>query len=116
MDPAQKVAEDVIAISKLGWPYELRRLADGRLCLVLHFGEREGLQVDAFIVLPRTYPARPPQVVVACGRQRLPITVPSLASWNINSSLADMMREVVAQVPGLAPNVRVRLTAEGDLI
>lgn len=116
MDPAQKLAENIITVSTLGWPYEVRRLRDGRLCLVLHFGEREGLPVDAFLVFPRTYPARPPQVVVACGRQRLPMTLPRLASWSANSSLADLVSEVVAQVPGLAPNMRVRLTSEGDLI
>jgi hypothetical protein len=115
MDPAQTVAEDVIAVSKLGWPYELRRLRDGRLCLILHLGEREGLPVDAFVVLACAYPARPPRVVVACGRQRLPITLPSLAGWSTSTSLADLVREVVAQVPGLSPNLRIRLTPEGDL-
>jgi hypothetical protein len=115
MDPVQKLAENIIAVSNLGWPYEVRRLRDGRLCLVLHFGEREGLPVDAFFVFPRAYPARPPQVVVACGRQRLPMALPGIASWSTTSSLADLVSEVVAQVPGLAPNLRVRLTAEGDL-
>ncbi|MBM4466744.1 MAG: hypothetical protein FJ014_14535 [Chloroflexi bacterium] len=111
----QRVAADVSAVAAMGWPCQLRRLPDGRLCLWLHIGQREGLPVDAFLLLPTDYPLRPPQAIVACGQQRLPLNMPSLAGWTAEKTLAGVVAEVIGQIPGLQLRAARRLTPEGEL-
>jgi len=111
----QRVAADVSAVAAMGWPSQLRRLPDGRLCVWLHIGQREGLPVDAFLLLPTDYPLRPPQAIVACGQQRLPLAMSSLAGWTAETPLTGVVVEAVGQIPGLQLRPARRLTPEGDL-
>jgi hypothetical protein len=112
----QRAVSDVAALQTAGWPAELHRLPDGRLCISVRLGVRETLPIDAFLVLPVDYPLRPPEVTVACGRQPLSLTLPCLQVWTHDSSALTALQEVAAQVPGASRRPRVRLTAEGELL
>jgi hypothetical protein len=112
---ADRLAADATAVAALGWPTQLRRLSDGTICLWLPLGQRDGLPVDAFFLLPREYPLRPPQVVVACGAQRLPLELPRLASWTAGTRLVDVVKDALGQTPGLQPRRGLRLNAAGEL-
>jgi hypothetical protein len=90
------------------------RLPAGRFCLRVPLGQCDSLAVDAFIIVAYDYPFRPPEVMVACGRQRLEMALPSLDAWTVDTPLTRIVEEVVMQVPGLNRR-QVLLTPEGDL-
>lgn len=111
-----RLATDAATVAALGWPTQLRRLADGTVCLWIPLGRRDGLPMDAFVLLPREYPMRPPQVLVACGAQSLPLELPRLASWTAGTRLVDVVKDALSQTPGLQPRRGQRLNAAGELV
>jgi hypothetical protein len=113
---SSRLASDVAEVAALGWPSELRRLADGSHCLSLQLGQRDGLPVDAFAVLASDYPLRPPELVVACGQQPLPLELPGLAAWSVSSSLVAVVGEALLQVPGIEGPANVRFNEAGEVV
>lgn len=111
-----RLASDMAAVAALDGALQARRLADGRVCLRLPLGQRDGLSLDAFVLLPGDYPMRPPEVTVACGSQRLPLQLSSLASWTAGTRLVDVVQEALSQTPGLQPRRGHRLNAAGELV
>lgn len=115
MTGPQRLASDVSALAAMGWPSRLSQLPDGQICLRLTVGSRDGLPVETYVVFPGEYPDRPPEVIVARGRQRVPLDLPGLVKWNGQGALGDIMEEVMLQLPILEVIPWLRLTPEGDL-
>lgn len=106
---------DATALAAAGWPNQVYRLPNGQVCLRVPMGRSAGRPVDAFLLVRPDYPVRPPQVLVATGRQQLPLYLPSLDVWSADSSLVRLVEDVALQLPGVHRMRARHLTREGEL-